>query len=310
MLATKPGLNFPTLQIHWSGRNTTSIGTSGPVASTGQIGWSQFDVGTGMYLLGAENNDTDEYDRNVITKLWGQYLLASFGRDDGASAPHAAGDQLDLRVAFRDMHHLDAKFVGQRCPLFPRRRLTDLNTGVTGNIQQRLLEKVRDKTGIGAMRQHRGGAWRVVTIGLAHLKRRMPHRIVAARRRIDGSIHIPARPRLDAGIKIEGTTLAREPYKLDGGDIHRQVQQEVAAPQQRFQHHPVVVRLDRLDNMSDAKRFGTTKSGLIGSHDRDPLRCQAGLNRRRRNELPTTMTLEEAMANPDMVKVSGWIESS
>ena len=102
VLATKPGLNFPTLRIHWSGRNTTSIGTSGPVASTGQIGWSQFDVGTGMYLLGAENTDTDEYDRNVITQLWGQYLLASFGRDDGASAPHAPGDQLDLRVAFRE----------------------------------------------------------------------------------------------------------------------------------------------------------------------------------------------------------------
>ena len=102
VLASEPGLTFPLLPIHWSSNNTPTVGADGPVASTGQIGSSFYDPANGIYLLGAQDNDTDEYDRSVISQVWGQYLADSFGRDDGAPGPHAPGDQLDMRAAFRE----------------------------------------------------------------------------------------------------------------------------------------------------------------------------------------------------------------
>jgi len=102
VLASEPALTFPVLEIHWSSNNVPSVGTNGPVASTGQIGSTFYDSTNGIYLLGAQDNDTDEYDRSVISRVWGQYLADAFGRDDSAAGPHAPGDQLDLRVAFRE----------------------------------------------------------------------------------------------------------------------------------------------------------------------------------------------------------------
>jgi hypothetical protein len=101
VLATKPGLAFPALTIHWSPNNVPTLGAAGPQASSGQIGSSLYSSGNGIFLLGAQDNNTDEFDRSVITALWGQYVLDAFGRDDSVRGPHAPGDQLDLRVAFR-----------------------------------------------------------------------------------------------------------------------------------------------------------------------------------------------------------------
>jgi len=102
VLASEPGLTFPTLQIHWSEHNIPSASSTGPIASTGQIGSSFYLSGGDIYLLGAQDNDTDEYDRSVISHVWGQYLADSFGRDDGKPRAHAPGDQLDMRAAFRE----------------------------------------------------------------------------------------------------------------------------------------------------------------------------------------------------------------
>jgi len=102
VIASEPGLAFPSLRIHWSANNVPTVSATGPDASTGQIGSSVYVSGSGIYLLGAQDQDTDEYDRSVISQLWGQYLVDSFGRDDSVPGPHAPGDQLDLRVAFRE----------------------------------------------------------------------------------------------------------------------------------------------------------------------------------------------------------------
>src|SRR6185295_4104291 len=101
VLAAEPGLTFPTLTIHWSPNNVPTVSATGPLASTGQLGGSLYSSGNGIFLLGAQDTNTDEFDRSVITALWGQYLLDAFGRDDSVRGPHAQGDQLDLRVAFR-----------------------------------------------------------------------------------------------------------------------------------------------------------------------------------------------------------------
>jgi hypothetical protein len=102
VLASEPGLVFPALQIHWSPNNVPTVSATGPDTPSGQIGSSVYVSGGDIFLLGAQDKDTDEYDRSVISQLWGQYLLDAFGRDDSVSGPHAPGDQLDMRVAFRD----------------------------------------------------------------------------------------------------------------------------------------------------------------------------------------------------------------
>ncbi|HUO66688.1 MAG TPA: hypothetical protein VMV37_04080, partial [Gammaproteobacteria bacterium] len=102
VLASEPGLAFPSLQIHWSPNNVPTVSASGPDAPSGEIGSSVYVSGGDIYLLGAQDKDTDEYDRSVISQLWGQYLLDAFGRDDSVPGPHSPGDQLDLRVAFSD----------------------------------------------------------------------------------------------------------------------------------------------------------------------------------------------------------------
>ncbi|MEO8467153.1 MAG: hypothetical protein ABI640_17610 [Gammaproteobacteria bacterium] len=102
VLASEPSLTFPTLTVHWSPNNLPTVSTTGPLASTGQIGSSQYRSGGDIYLLGAQDTDTDEYDRSVIAALWGEYLVDAFGRDDSVTGPHVPGDQLDMRLAFRD----------------------------------------------------------------------------------------------------------------------------------------------------------------------------------------------------------------
>ncbi len=98
--ASEPALTFPSLVVHWSPSNKPVTSANGTDVTTGEIGSSFYATGAGIYLLGAENDDTDEYDRSVISHEWGHYLADSFSRDDSVGGPHTRGDQLDLRVAF------------------------------------------------------------------------------------------------------------------------------------------------------------------------------------------------------------------
>ena len=66
----------------------------------GEIGSSRYSAGTGIFLVGAADQDTDEYDRHVIAHEFGHYLEHRFSRSDSFGGPHALTDQLDLRVAF------------------------------------------------------------------------------------------------------------------------------------------------------------------------------------------------------------------
>ncbi|MCW9047627.1 MAG: hypothetical protein OQK46_06055 [Gammaproteobacteria bacterium] len=88
---------FPTLKINWSENNTTASGD----ITLGQIGTSYFN-GTEIYLLGAADNDTDEYDGHVIIHEWGHYFEHNFSRADSIGGPHSSSDILDMRVAFSE----------------------------------------------------------------------------------------------------------------------------------------------------------------------------------------------------------------
>lgn len=95
VLALEPTAIFPPLNINWSVLNTTSRGD----ISRGQIETSFF-FENQIYLLGAKDNDTDEYDEHVIIHEWGHYFEYNFSRSDSVGGPHTGGDILDVRVAF------------------------------------------------------------------------------------------------------------------------------------------------------------------------------------------------------------------
>jgi hypothetical protein len=101
ILSASPNANFPTLQLMWSVNNRPVGGNE----ALGEIGTSFFRFAGGqrrIYILGAANTDTDEYDRPVVAHEFGHYLQSAFSRDDSIGGPHSGNDRLDMRVAFSE----------------------------------------------------------------------------------------------------------------------------------------------------------------------------------------------------------------
>jgi hypothetical protein len=95
VLSAAPDTSFPALPLHWSTANVPVVGSA-----PGEIGSSRYRPASGIYLVGAANQDTDEYDRHVIAHELGHYLEEQFSRSDSFGGQHALTDQLDFRVAF------------------------------------------------------------------------------------------------------------------------------------------------------------------------------------------------------------------
>jgi len=89
--------NFPALELRWSTDNKAADGE----LTLGEIGTS-FYSDSAIYILGDENNDTDEYDRHVILHEWGHYLERAFSRSDSIGGNHMYDDKLDIRVAMSE----------------------------------------------------------------------------------------------------------------------------------------------------------------------------------------------------------------
>ncbi|MEM9058229.1 MAG: hypothetical protein AAGD86_12180, partial [Pseudomonadota bacterium] len=100
ILTARPAAEFPPLTVHWSAENRPATGS----IASGDIGTSFYrrtDAGERqIFLLGDADNDTDEYDRHVVTHEWGHYVEDVFSRSDSVGGPHGQGDVLDPRVAF------------------------------------------------------------------------------------------------------------------------------------------------------------------------------------------------------------------
>jgi hypothetical protein len=97
VLTAAPGSPFPALRVNWSPQNVPVAGTA-----PGEIGSSRYQRDEGMFLVGAANQDTDEYDRHVIAHEFAHYLEHRFARSDSIGGPHALTDQLDMRLAFSE----------------------------------------------------------------------------------------------------------------------------------------------------------------------------------------------------------------
>jgi hypothetical protein len=97
-----PTVTLPPLKVFWSINNRPV----GPFdAATGAITTSFFSTsssGRALYVLGAADTDTDEYDTHVIAHEFGHYLQSALSRDDSVGGSHGSGDKLDLRVAFSE----------------------------------------------------------------------------------------------------------------------------------------------------------------------------------------------------------------
>jgi hypothetical protein len=99
-----PTLDLPGLDVYWSPQNNSS---SGDVA-LGQIGSTLYTTAStggpaaGIYVLGAENVDTDEYDQHVLAHEFQHFLEDTISRTESPGGPHAPDDRLDLRVAFSE----------------------------------------------------------------------------------------------------------------------------------------------------------------------------------------------------------------
>jgi len=96
---------FSPLDIYWSPENRPVSGDDD--YSDGEIGstfYSSAD-GTspkGIYVLGDDGVDTDEYDTHVLTHEFMHFIEYTIGRSDSIGGAHATGDKLDLRVAFSE----------------------------------------------------------------------------------------------------------------------------------------------------------------------------------------------------------------
>lgn len=99
ILSANASAVFPALQINWSVSNVPAPGDK----SLGQITTSHYDTADSqIYLLGAVDNDTDEYDEHVIIHEWGHYFEDKLSRSDSIGGPHSTGDVLDMRVAYSE----------------------------------------------------------------------------------------------------------------------------------------------------------------------------------------------------------------
>ncbi len=92
-------VNLPPAEIRWSINNNPADG----LKEDGDIGTSYYSPSEGnIYLLGAADNDTEEYDQHVIAHEWCHYLVDNLSRDESVGGSHSTQDKLDPRVALSE----------------------------------------------------------------------------------------------------------------------------------------------------------------------------------------------------------------
>jgi hypothetical protein len=97
-------LDLPGLDAFWSPQNNSSLGdvALGQIESTKYITASTGGPAAGIYVLGAANVDTDEYDQHVLAHEFQHFLEDTISRTDSPGGPHSPDELLDLRVAFSE----------------------------------------------------------------------------------------------------------------------------------------------------------------------------------------------------------------
>ena len=108
-----PDVVLPPLTVNWSVNNSISAPLLGEsidqARAAGRIGSSFYiqnefsDINAGeLFLLGAIDSDSDEFDRHVVIHEWGHYFEDRLSRSDSIGGSHGVGNLLDLRLAFSE----------------------------------------------------------------------------------------------------------------------------------------------------------------------------------------------------------------
>ncbi|MEZ5649588.1 MAG: hypothetical protein R3E87_03460 [Burkholderiaceae bacterium] len=93
-----PAVNFPILPVNWSPDNRPSTAINPAVGDIGTSHYSPQDKA--LFILGATNLDTDEYDSSIIGHEWSHYFEANFSRSDNPGGGHNVGDLVHPSLAF------------------------------------------------------------------------------------------------------------------------------------------------------------------------------------------------------------------
>ncbi len=187
----------------------------------------------------------------------------------------------DLGVALGDMDRLDAEPAGERGPFAARRRDAPVEPGVGAKVNERLLDEMRYEAGIGAVRHDRG---RPRPMAPADGEDALAQRVIRARRRRQLGIGITTRPRLDAGIQIEGFALLAQLDQRGARHIDRHVQEKIAAAQTGFQHRTIVRTGERLLDKGDPVFGRHVAAAPLRRHDRDLLSADVEMAQQQRQD--------------------------
>jgi len=98
------GLQLPALSAFWSEKNVPVVGdvARGEIDTTSYIPAGTSGIAQGIYVLGAANNDTDEFDQHVLAHEYQHYIEDAISRSDTVGRDHALDERLDMRLAFSE----------------------------------------------------------------------------------------------------------------------------------------------------------------------------------------------------------------
>jgi len=110
--------NFQPLDAFWSVNNTTAT-PNGPDIDSGEIGTTFYrgDIDS-LFLLGMENDDTEEFDDHVVAHEWGHYFEDNFLRSDNIGGSHGLLQALDMRLAFGEGFATAMSGIGLDDPIY------------------------------------------------------------------------------------------------------------------------------------------------------------------------------------------------
>ena len=99
-----PSLAFQELDVYWSPLNRSADGNpaAGEIVTTSFVSAAGFGFQRGIYVLGDDGIDTDEYDEPVLVHEFHHFLEDTVSRTESPGGPHLTGELLDMRVAFSE----------------------------------------------------------------------------------------------------------------------------------------------------------------------------------------------------------------
>lgn len=104
VITANASAQFPLLSMYWSPKNRPSAANNLALGELTSAFFVQSGTGAAavrsIYLMGAENVNTDEFDGGVVAHEFGHYLQSVFSQNHSTGGAHALGDKLDMTLAY------------------------------------------------------------------------------------------------------------------------------------------------------------------------------------------------------------------